>query len=136
MSETFNEIGLGELISKIKEELANTNKDNPVFMVENVELELQVTVSKGNEVKGSGKAEANLKINVLSLDILNLGKAEGNIEVTKKVNQEHIHKIKINLTPAILNKELMDSLPIDTQKKIKEATPKLVTQGSDTEIDI
>ena len=64
MSQISDGIGLGELISKIKEELASTNKDSPVFMVENVELELQVTVSKGNEVKGSGKAEANLKINI------------------------------------------------------------------------
>jgi hypothetical protein len=129
MSQTSDGIGLGELISKIKEELASTNKDSPVFMVENVELELQVTVSKGNEVKGSGKAEANLKINVLSLDILNLGKAEGSVEATKKVNQEHIHKIKITLTPAILNDKFMASLPINTIKEIKEATPKVLIQG-------
>jgi hypothetical protein len=57
MSQTSDGIGLGELIDKVKQELANTNKDNPVFMVSNVELELQVSVSREIEIKGQGEAK-------------------------------------------------------------------------------
>ncbi|MFM7409053.1 MAG: trypco2 family protein [Cuspidothrix sp.] len=136
MSDTFNEIGLGELISKIKEELASTNKDNSVFMVENVELELQVSVSKEIEMKGQGEAKVDLKINVLGADFFKLGEAKGSAEVSRKVNQENIHTIKITLTPAILNQEFMASLPTDKQKAIKQATTGIILQGNNHEIDI
>ena len=136
MSQISDGIGLGELISKIKEELASTNKDSPVFMVENVELELQVTVSKGNEVKGSGKAEVDLKINVLGADFFKLGEAKGSAEASRKVNEENIHTIKITLTPAILNQEFMASLPKDKQEAIKKVTTGIVLQGGNEKIDI
>ncbi|MBK1990213.1 hypothetical protein A0J48_022260 [Sphaerospermopsis aphanizomenoides BCCUSP55] len=133
MSQKLNEIGLGELISKVKEELANTNKDNPVFLVENVELELQVAVSKEQEVKGEGKAKADLKINVLSFDFFKLGEAEGTVSGSTKTNNETIHTIRITLTPAILNENFMKTLTPEDQKKIRDNTPPIVLQGDNEE---
>jgi len=136
MSQTWDGIGLGELIDKVKQELANTNKDNPVFMVSNVELELQVSVSREIEIKGQGEAKVDLKINVLGADLFKLGEAKGSAEASRKVNEENIHTIKITLTPAILNQEFMASLPKDKQEAIKNATIGIVLQGGNEEIDI
>ncbi|MEA5574937.1 trypco2 family protein [Anabaena sp. UHCC 0451] len=129
MSQKLNEIGLGELISKVKEELASTNKDNPVFIVESVELELQVAVSKEQEVKVEGKAKADLKINVLSFDFFKLGEAEGTVSGSTKTNNETIHTIRITLTPAILNDDLMAKLTPDSRKKVEKNT-ELIFQSS------
>lgn len=131
MSQTSNEIGLGELITKIKQELASTNKDNPVFLVENVELELQVTVSKENEIKGQSEVKADLKINILGADFFKLGEAKGSVDATKKRKQENIHTIKVTLTPAILNDKFMAKLTPDKRKEVEESTGILVLGSSD-----
>ncbi|MBD2135808.1 hypothetical protein H6F47_26245 [Sphaerospermopsis sp. FACHB-1094] len=133
MSQKLNEIGLSELISKVKEELASTNKDNPVFIVESVELELQVAVSREIEIKGQGEAKVDLKINVLGADFLKLGEAKGSAEASRTVNQENIHTIRITLTPAIENENLMKTLPPEEQKKIRDNTPRIVLQGENEE---
>ncbi|MBD2303030.1 trypco2 family protein [Nostoc sp. FACHB-190] len=133
MPQTNDGIGLSELIDKVKQELSKTNKDNPVFLVENVELELQVSVSKEIEIKGQGEAKAELKINVLGADFLKLGEAKGSAEATRKVNQENIHTIRINLTPAILNDNLMNNLPDNIAKKVKD-NPLPLLQGDDEPI--
>ena len=131
MSEKLNEIGLGELISKVKQELASTNKDNPVFIVETVELELQVAVSRETEIKGEVKAKADLKINILSFDFFKLGEVEGTVEGSKKNNNETIHTIRITLTPAILNDKIMANLTPEDQKQIKDNTLGIVLQGEE-----
>ena len=50
-------IGLSELITKIKKELESTNKDSPAFFVETAELELQVTFSKEIVGEVGGKSQ-------------------------------------------------------------------------------
>lgn len=134
MSQKLNEIGLGELISKVKEELANTNKDHPVFIVENVELELQVAVSREQEAKVEGKAKADLKISVLSLDFFKLGEAEGTASGSRKTNHENIHTIRVTLTPAILNQGFMDKLTPAARQEIIKNTPGILLQGENDEI--
>lgn len=133
MSQTFDGIGLSELIDKVKQELTKTNKDNPVFMVENVELELQVSISREIEIKGQGEAKVDLKINVLGADFLKLGEAKGAAEATRKVNHENIHTIRVTLTPAILNDKFMDNLPDKIAKEVKNNTSPLL-QGDNEEI--
>lgn len=127
------EIGLAELITKIKEDLASTNKESPAFLVEKVELDLQVTVSKEGEVQAQGKAKADLKINVLSFDVLKLGEAEGSGTVKGNLKRENVHTIKLTLTPAFLNPALMDYLKKsdpETAKKVEETITKISLQGT------
>jgi hypothetical protein len=131
------EIGLAELITKVKEDLASTNKESPAFLVEKVELNLQVTVSKGGEVQAEGKAKADLKINVLSFEV-KAGEAEGSGTVKGNLKREDVHTIKLTLTPALLNPQLMDYLEKsdpETAKKVKESLTKINLQGSDDEIE-
>lgn len=131
MSQASPEISLSELINKVKQELASTDKKDPAFIVETVELELQVKVSKQIEVKGQGEAKADLKISILSADLFKLGEAKGSAEASRKVNQENIHKIRVTLTPAILNDDFMDSLEPEEQEEIKQATRKVIVHGDD-----
>jgi Trypsin-co-occurring domain 2 len=124
------EIGLSELITKIKKELESTNKDSPAFFVEKVELELQVTFYKEIAAEAEGKAKADLKVQVLNFDLLKLGELEGSGNVTGNLKHQDVHTIKLTLTPAInLNKEVWERLEPELQNKIKKATPKIVTQG-------
>ncbi len=125
------EIGLAELITKVKEDLASTNKESPAFLVEKVELDLMVTVSKGGEVQAEGKAKADLKINVLSFEV-KAGEAEGSGTVKGNLKREDVHTIKVTLTPAILNQQLMDYLresDPETLKKLEEAAKNIILQG-------
>ncbi len=127
-------IGLDELITKIKKELESTNKESPAFLVEKAELELQVTVSKEIVGEAEGKGKAELKVQVLSVDFLKLGELEGGGKVTGKSHREDIHKIKLTLTPAIsLTQEVWNRLEPNLQQKIQKATPKVVIQGDDDE---
>ncbi|MEA5467648.1 trypco2 family protein [Spirulina sp. 06S082] len=132
------EIGLAELITKIKEDLAKTNKESPAFLVEKIELDLQVTVSKGREVQGSGEAKIEPQINIFSLDVLKLGEAGISGEAKASLNREDIHSIKITLTPVFLNEKLMDYLEKsdpETAKKVEESVKKINLQGSDDEFE-
>jgi hypothetical protein len=131
MSDSVKNIGLGELITKIKEELASTDTESPAFLVEKVELELQVTVSKEGEAELQGKGKADLKINVLSIDFLKLGELEGSGQVTGKMARENVHKINLTLTPAVLNDKLMAMLNPEQRKEYIEAFSKLIVQGSE-----
>ncbi|MCC5599416.1 trypco2 family protein [Nostoc favosum] len=129
MSGESNDIGLSELIAKVKEELANTNKESPVFFVEKIELELQVTISRDNETKTQGKAKAGWKIFVVS------GGLEGSKEATTKMKRENIHKIKVTLTPAILTtEEIWKRIDPKLQKKISDSTSQTVIHGDDDKI--
>ena len=125
------EISLAELITKVKEDLVSTNKESPAFLVEKVELDLMVTVSKGGEVQAEGKAKADLKINVLSFEV-KAGEAEGSGTVKGNLKREDVHTIKVTLTPAILNQQLMDYLresDTETLKKLEEAAKYIILQG-------
>ncbi len=126
-----SDIGLGELINKIKEELESSNKESPAFFVEKVELEIQVTISRDIEVKGQGEAKADLKINVLSIDLLKLGEAKASFEATGTTGRESVHKINLTLTPAILNRDVMNNLDATTQEEIKQSTRRVLVHGDD-----
>ncbi len=135
MPKLSKNIDLNELITKIKKELESTNKDSPAFFVEKAELELQVTFSKEIVGEAEGKGKAELKVQVLSVDFLNLGELEGRGKVTGKSNREDVHKIKLTLTPAIgLNQEVWNRLKPDKQEEIKAAASKVVIQGDDEDI--
>ena len=128
------EISLSELITKVKEDLASTNKESPAFLVEKVELDLQVKVSKETEVQGQVKAKADLKINVLSFDLFKVGEAETTATAKANLQRENVHTIKITLTPAILNPQLMEYLKqsdSETSEKVEQSATKILLQGGD-----
>ena len=83
-----NGIGLSELIQQVKQELLTVNPDKaddpPVFFVESVELELQVTVKKD--------AKAGIKVYVL--------------EAGGGIGQDEVQKVKVNLTPLLTREEV------------------------------
>ena len=95
-----NEIGLGEFIAKVKEDLKPT-EDSPIFFLEKVELEIHVTVSQ--EVSGEAKAKADLKINVLGADFLKFGEAEVGGKASGIIQKQAVHTIKATLSPIFTN---------------------------------
>lgn len=79
-------IGLAELIQQVKQELLTQSPDNetdiPIFAVDSVELELQVTVKK--------EGKAGVKIYVF--------------EMGGSGSRDDVQKVKVKLSP-LLNKE-------------------------------
>jgi hypothetical protein len=131
-------IGLSELITKVKEDLASTNKESPAFLVDKVELDLQVAISKEVGVEGQAKAKADLKINVLSFDLFKVGEAEATGTATGSLKKENVHTIKVTLSPAILNQQLMDYLKQsdpETLKKVEESWKRIGLQGTEEGIE-
>ncbi|MEH1850160.1 MAG: trypco2 family protein [Nostoc sp.] len=86
------EIGLAELIQQVKQELLTTypgkENDTPIFSVDSVELELQVTVQKDTNGK--------VKINIFGWG----GEAGG------KASRDDVQKVKVKLSP-LLSKEYL-----------------------------
>jgi len=124
-----DEIGLGELITKVKEELLQTNKLLPALLVEKVELELQVTISKTGKVSGSAEGKAELKINVFSLDIFKVGEGSLKANAERQNKRDDLHKVTVTLSPAVLNAEFMNSLDETTKQVVLEANKKINLQG-------
>ena len=113
-----NEIGLAELIAQVKEELAVKLDDSPVFWVEKVELELNVTVQKEG---GS----------VIKIGIFSIGEAS----VNGQLSSEDVHKIKLTLKSLYTDEDYRkdeESLPKDERdkKKIKRQESTIKGQNS------
>jgi hypothetical protein len=114
-----NPIGLAELIAKVRQELLNVEQapDVPLFSVDEVKLELQVTVSK--------EATGGLNIEV--------------VELGGTVNREDVQTIELTLSP-LVNKEqriaLFKEKHPDFWKQIEEKslTPAL-NKGQSQNID-
>jgi uncharacterized protein YpuA (DUF1002 family) len=102
-------IGLAELIQQVKEELLTQAPDGetdiPIFAVDSVELELQVTVKK------SGKA--GIKIYVL--------------EMGGGSSRDDVQKVKVKLSPLLNREQLLKMY----QKKYPERWPELLEKVSD-----
>jgi len=89
-----NPIGLAELVEQVKQELlsAAPSKDNvPIFFVDNVELQLQVTVKR----EGQGQ----VKVDVVSL---------GGAEVGGGISRDDVHQVKVTLSPLFDKAQLME----------------------------
>ncbi len=81
-------IGLAELIEQVKQELlSKRNTPTPFFSVDQVELELQVTIHK--------EGNAGIKIYV--------------VEAGGKVSRDDVQKVKVTLTPLLDKQELLDA---------------------------
>ena len=85
-----NSLGLTELIQQVKQELLtqspDSEKDLPIFAVDSVELELQVTVKK--------QGKAGIKIYVL--------------EMGGGGSRDDIQKVKVKLSPLFNREQLLE----------------------------
>jgi hypothetical protein len=89
-----NPIGLAELVEQVKQELlsAAPSKDNvPIFCVDSVELQLQVTVKRG----GQGK----VKVDVISV---------GGAEIGGGISRDDVHQVKVTLSPLFDKAKLVE----------------------------
>jgi hypothetical protein len=79
-----NSIGLAELVAKVRQELLDLENapDVPLFSVDEIKLQLQVTISK----------EANGELNI---EVVELGGG---------VSREDVQQVELTLTP-LVNKE-------------------------------
>ena len=87
-------IGLSELIDQVKQELLTPpDKDGepPVFFVDSVELELQVTAKR--------EGNAGVKIDVVSI---------GGGEAGGALRQEKTHTVKVTLSPLFEKAKLVE----------------------------
>ncbi|MGB3514123.1 MAG: trypco2 family protein [Microcoleaceae cyanobacterium] len=84
-------IGLAELIDKVKAELLTSPKNTRFLFVDNVELELQVVVTKD--------AKTGLKIDVLGIGGANVG---------ADVEQRNIQRVKVSLSPVFTKEEMKE----------------------------
>ena len=87
-------IGLSELIDQVKQELLTPpDKDGepPVFFVDSVELELQVTAKR--------EGNAGVKIDVVSI---------GGGEAGGALSQEKTHTVKVTLSPLFEKAKLVE----------------------------
>lgn len=121
-----NEIGLGEFIAKVKEDLKPT-EDSPIFFLEKVELEIHVTVSQ--EVSGEAKAKADLKINVLGADFLKFGEAEVGGKASGIIQKQAVHTIKATLSPIFTNEEMKSGLSKEELDEIRAKSISKIFRG-------
>ncbi|WP_088893321.1 trypco2 family protein [Leptolyngbya ohadii] len=118
-------IGLAELVEQVKRELLSTapgqTKDAPIFFVESVELELQVTVKR--------EGKAGVKIDVVSI---------GGGELGGGVSRDDVHKVKVSLSPLFDKKRLMefyDALHSDQVPKSVKQSLEALFKGNDEDPD-
>lgn len=115
-----NEIGLAELIAQVKKELAVKLDDSPVFWVEKVELELNVTVKREG---GS----------VIKIGIFSIGEAS----VNGKLSSEDVHKIKLTLKSLYTDEDdrkHLESLPEVERKKEETNRRRSTIKGQNSDI--
>lgn len=103
---TENMIGLAELIKQVKYELTYTDPDQaqepPVFWVDAVELELQVTVKRD--------AKAGIKVYVL--------------EAGGSSSRDDVQKVKVSLTPLLSKEEGRKVYQEKSPEKVREVAAK------------
>jgi hypothetical protein len=103
MSETHeNSIGLADLIEQVKHELTYVDpaqaKAAPVFWVESVELELQVTVKR--------EGKAGIKVYV--------------VEAGGGTSRDEVQKVKVSLTPLLSKEEIRKLYQERFPEKVRE----------------
>lgn len=87
-------IGLSELVEQVKRELLSSapNKDDvPIFYVDSVELQLQVTVKR--------EGRAGVKVDVVSI---------GGGELGGGVSRDDVHQVNVKLSPIFSKEKLLE----------------------------
>ena len=123
----YHKIGLGEFITKVKEELKPT-EDSPIFFLEKAELEIHVTVSQEGTLDVAAQGKADLKINVLGADV-KFGEAGAGGTASGKLQRQKVHTIKVTLAPILTKAEIKSTLSPKELDKIKAETKKKIMRG-------
>ncbi len=130
-----NEISLSKFIAQVKEDLKPT-EDSPIFFLEKAELEIHVRVSQETALEGDAKGKADLKINVLSVDLLKLGEVEAGVEASRKLQRQDVHTIKVTLTPILTKEEMKSTLNKEELQQIIESSKKKIMRGEKEEEEL
>jgi hypothetical protein len=126
-----NKIGLGEFITKVKEELKPA-EDSPIFFLEKAELEIHVTVSQEGTLEAEAQGKADLKINVLGVNV-KLGEAGAGGTASGKLQRQKVHTIKVTLTPILTKEEIKSTLSREELDKIRAESRKKIMRGEKEE---
>mgnify|MGYP000995732990 CR=1 FL=1 len=94
------EIGLIELIQKVKQELAAKQDDDELFFIEEINLEVNFVVSGD----------------------LNSGFNLGIVTVGSDVNEQKTQKINVKLTPILTKDELKKKISPENMKRISSSS--------------
>ena len=91
---TKQNIGLSELIEKVKADLLKSPQDKtaPFLFVDSVELELQVVIKKD--------ANTGLEVDVIGI---------GGAKIGADVGQQNIQKVKVSLSPVFTKEEMREA---------------------------
>lgn len=108
------EITLNELIEQVREELSTPlpsreKEELPFLFVDEIEIEVGVTISKTTE--GSGDIGAKVTIGVAEIE----GKLGGGVSKADQSN----HRIKIKMTPLFSKEDLLSKFNQDFQGKLR-----------------
>ncbi|MCP4699477.1 MAG: hypothetical protein GY862_21915 [Gammaproteobacteria bacterium] len=118
-------IALSELIAQVKEDLLSEVKNNsehgPLLFVDEIEVAAQVVA---NQEEGG---EAGVKLSVLNF-------FAADAKVKSQTGNEHMHTVKIKLSPLVSKQEYLQSLNDEEKKQLMETAKKAIPRG-DTEQD-
>ena len=127
-----DKIALGEFINTLKNELNLVNQDSKVFLIDKVDLEIQVTASRKTSVEASAEGKLDIEINVIpGLSSVNLGTMGGSGKGSGEFTRQDVHTVKLSLTPAAFKKEFNEMLDATELKELQKNTKKKVFLGSD-----
>lgn len=124
-------IGLTEFINKLKDELSLVEQDSKVFVIEKVELEIQVTAARktSGDVNVGGKLD--LEINVVPLlPSLKVGELNAEGKVSREITRQDVHTVKLSLTPAAFKPELVAMLDDNEKRQLTKDTKDRLFLGS------
>jgi NTP-dependent ternary system trypsin peptidase co-occuring protein len=104
-----SEIGLVDLIDKIKHELVVQRQDTDLFFVEEINLEINFVIS--------GDINSGFNVGIVTLG--------------SNVAEQRVQKINVKLTPILSKEEIRKKLTSEDIKKISESsTESLFKSGS------
>jgi hypothetical protein len=127
-----DKIALGEFINTLKNELNLVNQDSKIFLIDKVDLEIQVTASRKTSVKGSAEGKLDIEINVIpGLSSVKFGEIGVSGEGSGEFTRQDVHTVKLSLTPAIFKKEFNELLDETELEELQKNTKKKVFLGSD-----
>jgi hypothetical protein len=99
---------VNELIKHIKKELSTPPDDDDIFFVEEIQLEINFTVT--------GTVDGGFNLGVVTVD--------------SNVNEERIQKVTLKLMPIVSKEELLKKMPEDQRKSIVDQSARTLFKGS------
>lgn len=126
-----DKIGLGEFINTLKNELNLVNQDSKVFLIDKVDLEIQVTASRKTSVEVNAEGKLDIEINVIpGFSSVKFGEMGGSGKGSGEFTRQDVHTVKLSLTPAAFKKEFNEMLNASEIEELHKNTKEKVFLGS------